>query len=97
MNQLTIIKKTLKANKKRLEKDFRVVEIAIFGSFVRGEQKRGGDLDILVEFDDAPDLLTFIKLERELEKVLGQKIDLVRKKSLREELREGILSEMVEV
>jgi predicted nucleotidyltransferase len=44
---------------------YRVREIGIiFGSFVRGEQKRRSDVDILVEYDGIPDLFEFINLER---------------------------------
>jgi hypothetical protein len=41
-----------------------VREIGIFGSFVRGEQKRRSDVDILVEYDGIPDQFEFINLER---------------------------------
>jgi hypothetical protein len=49
-----------------------VSEIGIFRSFVRGEQKKRSDIDILVEFDqrNIPGLLKFIEVERYLEKIL---------------------------
>ena len=74
-------------------KKYHLKEISIFGSYARGEQKKNSDLDILVEFNEAPDLFKFIHLERELKHLVGIKVDVVRKKALREELRAGILKE----
>ena len=58
-------------------KDYNVLKVGIFGSFARGENTKGSDLDILVEFKDSPSLLTLIKLENELSEILGIKVDLV--------------------
>lgn len=77
--------------------EYGVKEIALFGSYVRGEQKRNSDIDVIVEFKTAPDLLRFIELERLLHRKLGEKIDLVRKKSIRKELRQSILKEAVTI
>ena len=74
-----------------LEKKYKVKEIGIFGSYLRGKQKRGSDVDILVEFDEVPSLLKFINLETYLQRILRRKVDLVRKEALREELKESIL------
>ena len=85
----------LKEHKEELYKKYKVKEIGIFGSFVRGEQKKRSDIDILVEFEEVPDLLKFIEIERYLERLLKKKIDLVRKKALRPELKDIILREVV--
>ena len=58
-------------------KDYNVLKVGIFGSFARGENTKGSDLDILVEFKDSPSLLTLIKLENQLSEILGIKVDLV--------------------
>ena len=58
-------------------KDYNVLKVGIFGSFARGENKEGSDLDILIEFKDSPSLLTLIKLENELSEILEIKVDLV--------------------
>jgi len=92
-NVLNIIQK----HKKFLEENYKVKEIGIFGSFVRGEIKRGSDIDILIDFYEVPDLLEFIRLESYLQKILKRKVDLVRKPTLRKELRERILGEVVPV
>jgi len=52
-------------------------KVGIFGSFARGDNKKGSDIDILVEFKESPSLLTLIKLENDLSEILGIKVDLV--------------------
>ncbi len=44
------IKKILVENKEILKK-YKVKSIALFGSYVRGEEKEGSDIDLLVEFE----------------------------------------------
>lgn len=58
-------------------KGFDPVKAGIFWSFARGDNKIGSDIDILVEFKEAPSLLTIIKLENDLTGILGIKVDLV--------------------
>ncbi len=91
------VKKILKEHKAEVSLKYRVKEIGLFGSFVRGEQKKRSDIDILVEFDqrNIPGLLKFIEMERYLEKLLRKKVDLVRKGGIRPELRKIILKEVV--
>lgn len=84
-------------HKKDLYEQYKVKEIGIFGSYVRGEQNKRSDVDILVDFDEVPDLLTFMGLAGYLEDILHKKVDLVRKPVIRKELREQVLSEVVYV
>lgn len=74
---------------------YKVKEIGIFGSAVRGEQRKRSDVDVLVEYEELPDLLEFINLENYLEGVLKRKVDLVEKQALRPELKDQILGEVV--
>lgn len=97
MRSLEEIESILSAHKDRLGKKYKTKEIAIFGSFVRGEQKKASDIDILVEFYDVPDLLKLIECENYLEKILGIKVDLVRKEAIRKELRDQILREAIPI
>jgi predicted nucleotidyltransferase len=55
-----------------------VVFLAVFGSFVRGEQNRKSDVDIAIEFDKSKPktLLDLVGLEDELSKVFKRKVDL---------------------
>lgn len=70
-----------------------VKRAAIFGSFVRGEQEEGSDLDVLVEFEGGKSLLDLVGLKMELEEVLGRKVDLLTYNSLHPLLRDRILEE----
>jgi len=45
------IRQILKQHKNELKNGYGVKEIGVFGSYVRGEQKAGSDLDILVMFE----------------------------------------------
>jgi predicted nucleotidyltransferase len=91
------ILRILQAHKAELRERYGVRELGLFGSYVRGEQRRRSDVDILVEFDTVPGLLKFLELEEYLSRLLGLRVDLVRRASIRKELRERILSEVVMV
>jgi hypothetical protein len=97
VRSLAEIRQVLHAHKNDVQERYCVLEIGIFGSFARGEQRRGSDVDILVEFQSRhiPGLLKFIEMERYLERLLNKKVDLVRKGGIRPELRKAILQEVV--
>jgi len=54
-----------------------VIKASIFGSFARGEDKKGSDLDMLVELNKKHSLLDLIGIKFELEDVLKRKVDLL--------------------
>ena len=89
------IKHILSENKEQLRYNYKVKEIGVFGSFVRNEQKRGSDLDILVEFEEPVGLFKFMDLEDHLKSLLGVRIDLVSKKALKPYIGKHILEEVV--
>ena len=97
MLALEEIETILKAHRRELEEGFRVKEIGIFGSYVRGEATEGSDVDILVDFYDVPSLLKFIELEEYLEDLLGIKVDLVMKSALKPKIGEHVGREVIYV
>jgi len=97
MSDLQDIEARLKENKDLLRERFKVKEIGIFGSFVRGEQKETSDLDILVDFEGRVGLFEIVRLERFLSETLGEKVDLVMKNSLKPRIGKHILREVVYV
>jgi predicted nucleotidyltransferase len=68
MKNLEEIKNALANQKRELMQKYKVKEIGIFGSYVRGEQKKQSDVDLLVEFESSSNLtlLDFIGLENNL-------------------------------
>jgi predicted nucleotidyltransferase len=80
-----------------LRQHYGVCSLGVFGSYVRGEQERGSDLDILVEFDRVPTLFEFVRLERHLSQQLGVPVDLVMKTALKPAIGRYILEEVVSV
>ena len=67
--------------------------IEIFGSYARGEEKPGSDLDVIVEFKERKSLLELVGIEQELEDALGIKVDLLTKASISPYLIERIEKE----
>jgi len=74
-----------------------VVKAGIFGSFARGEEKKGSDIDILIQFKGGKTLLDLVSLERELKIVLGRNVDLLTYDSINHLIKERILNEEVRV
>lgn len=74
---------------------FKILELGLFGSYVRGEQTKDSDVDILVEFSQVPTLFDLVELEYLISDKLGLPVDLIDKKSLKAALREQILNETV--
>ncbi len=69
--------------------------LGIFGSRVRREHAEHSDLDLLVEFDERPpSLLDFIALENHLSDLLGVKVDLVEKSTLKPAIGRRVLRDV---
>jgi uncharacterized protein len=79
-------------------KGFNPIKVGIFGSFARGDNKKGSDIDILVEFKEAPSLLTLIKLENDLSEILGVKVDLVTTGALKNKrIKKSIQKDLINI
>ncbi len=87
----------LRELKPEAESRYKVKEMELFGSFVRGEQSMSSDVDILVEFEETADLFDMVGLMLFLEENLGRKVDVVPKRALREEFRGSVLREAIRV
>ena len=73
-----------------------IVKFAFFGSVVRDDFRPESDVDVLVEFEPGhvPGL-AFFKMELELSKILGRKVDLQTSGFLSPLIRSKVLSEAV--
>ncbi|MDZ7336977.1 MAG: nucleotidyltransferase family protein [candidate division KSB1 bacterium] len=91
------VRQTLRELKPYLTRRYKVRELALFGSLVRGEQSSSSDVDVLADFEESADLFDLIGLALYLEGVFQRRVDVVPKRALRAELRETVLREAVTV
>lgn len=94
-NHLNPIIRTLKESEDQIKKNYSAEIKGIFGSYVRGQQKGSSDIDILVMFHEGATLFDFVGLANFLEEKLNLKVDIVPIDTVREEIKESILSEAV--
>ena len=97
MSEKELILQQLSALKTQLASHYHITSLALFGSLARDEATKNSDVDVLVDFSQTPDLLTFIELEEKLKSALGKNVDLVPKRKLRAELSQSILQEAIAV
>ncbi len=74
-----------------------VKRASLFGSVIHSDFKKKSDIDILVEIGSKMDLLDFVGLKLELEKVLRKKVDLVEFSTIKPFLKKEILSNQVSI
>ncbi|MCC7201730.1 MAG: nucleotidyltransferase family protein [Nitrospirae bacterium] len=95
MKTLSEIRKILREHRDLLAEQYGVAIVGIFGSRVRGDAGRDSDLDLLVEILRPISLLELVGAEQYLSEILEVKVDLVPKRSVRQELREIIFREAI--
>jgi predicted nucleotidyltransferase len=83
--------------KPKLEQEYPIGELGIFGSYARGEQQSDSDLDVLVAFDKPVTLFDLVRLENELTEELGIEVDLVTKDSLKPRIETRVRDDLVMV
>jgi len=95
---LTEILTLLEAHREELHRRFGVKGIAVFGSYARGEERPGSDLDLLVELE-RPLGWELVDLKAYLEEMLGIPVDLLTTGALRQNplLREAVEGDLVYV
>jgi predicted nucleotidyltransferase len=88
------VKAQLASNFTNMRK-FGIKRIGIFGSLVRGEEKKDSDIDILVEFEQGHEKFNnLMGLYFYLQEMFGKKVDLVTTGSLSAYLAPFILAEV---
>ena len=88
----------LKNNKRFFYDKFGVTRMGLFGSFVRGDQTRSSDIDMIVEMEKGrKNIHSFLQLKRFLEKELAKKIDLGFEHSLKPTVRDRIKGQIIYV
>jgi predicted nucleotidyltransferase len=67
--------------------------VRMFGSWARGEQGEGSDLDLLVDLAPDRSLLDLVAIKQDLEDLLHCSVDVVTERSLSPYMRERVLAE----
>jgi hypothetical protein len=91
----TEVLEILRSLKAELRERYHVESIALFGSYARGEQGEGSDIDVLVEFGSGADLFDFVGLSQYLEEKLGSGVDVVPEAALRPEIRRSVTRDLL--
>lgn len=86
----------LRALKPRLEADYGVTRLRLFGSHARDEAREGSDIDLIVDLKQ-PLGLDFFGMELELAERLGAKVDLATPNGLHRLIKDRALAEAVDV
>ena len=96
--QLDSIYTTLREHRPVLRDRYGVRSLGVFGSWVRGEQTKRSDIDILVEIDDdALTLFQFVELREYLRDLLGVRVDLVERNTLKPYIGQRVMQEVVAI
>jgi hypothetical protein len=88
----------LQERKNYLVEKFGVMEIAIFGSYIRGEQREDSDVDLIVDFKEGCKTFdNYMNLKFYLEELFGKKVDLVIKSVINPRIKPFIIEEAIYV
>lgn len=96
MNKQFVIQ-TLEQHFTELQQRHGVKSLQLFGSVARDEAKTSSDVDILVDFGRAPSFRDYMGTMLYLEDVLGCKVDLVTKGSLKDDLVPHVERDLVSI
>lgn len=69
----------------------------VFGSAARGQDTASSDIDVMVDLDQDADLLSLVRLERDLGELLGVDVDVVPRSAMAEGMRRAADAEAVPV
>jgi len=69
------------------------VNVRVFGSVARGENRPDSDIDFLVNLEAGRSLLDLARLLRELNNLLGYPVDVITEAGLRPRIKPQVLKE----
>lgn len=91
------VQSKLVSYQQELINQYGITSIFLFGSVARNEAGQHSDVDLLVEFDKPIGLFEFVGLQQQLESILGCKVDMGTKRSLKLGIKDKILQEAIRV
>ncbi|MDJ0731380.1 MAG: nucleotidyltransferase family protein [Crocosphaera sp.] len=72
--------------------------VRIFGSVARGEETEDSDIDFLIDYDLSKTSPWFpVRLIRDLEEILGRKVDIVTQNGLKDRCKDKVLEECIKL
>ncbi|MBX3163521.1 MAG: nucleotidyltransferase domain-containing protein [Bacteroidetes bacterium] len=75
-------------------KNYKVIEVGFFGSFMRDEMNADSDIDILVKYNRGTTLFDIVKMKMDLTEKTGRNIDLVDKEAVFPKVMEYIQKDL---
>jgi len=87
----------LRANRRRLDVEFGVASLQLFGSVARDEAHAASDVDLLVEFNRPVGYFGLFQLQDHLTELIGTSVDLGTPASLKERILHRVLAEAIHV
>jgi uncharacterized protein len=93
MTTLETIRSRIGSQRSELFGRYGIKNLAVFGSFARGDARPDSDVDLLVEFA-TPVGVEFIDLADQLELILQRRVDLVSRHGIKTKYFESIRSEL---
>jgi len=94
VNQIRLL---ILERKDEIKEKFKAEVIGIFGSYARGEEKKGSDIDVLVRFREGASLFELVGLGDYLEDLFGVYVDVVSERALHPMMKDEVLRELVPV
>lgn len=92
------IQKELQDIRPRLQDEFGISELKMFGSYARNDQTPTSDLDLAMSFhDEPPGLLTLLRIEHLVSDTLGVNVDLVVESTLKQHVKDTADRDMTAV
>ena len=80
---------------KPILRPYQVQYLGLFGSVARGTASKKSDIDLLVKMKKVPGLVGLIRLEENLGRAFGKKVDLVFKDSVTPRLKPYIEQDLI--
>lgn len=87
----------LRALKPKLERDYALKRLRLFGSHARDDFRPDSDVDLIVDFSQTPTLFDLAGMQSLIEENLQKDVDFVFEKKIFSRLRDSILEDAIDV
>ena len=76
-------------------KEMPINRASLFGSFARGDDSPGSDIDILIDIQPGLSVFDVLRMEKVLKDKFSRKIDLVEFSALKPSIKDKVLSQAI--